>query len=116
MARRARRLAPLARPETGLLLACAIDYPVWLYTFGIQRYMVSLEIMCGALVLVLVDWLVTGPWRARLLLVLVILTLARVHVASWQRPPASWPSACPPTHAMSISVAARSTCAVPRRV
>jgi hypothetical protein len=85
--RRARRLAPLARPETGLLLACAIDYPVWLYTFGIQRYMVSLEIMCGALVLVLVDWLVTGPWRARLLLVLVILTLARVHVASWQRLP-----------------------------
>jgi hypothetical protein len=43
--------------------------------------------MCGALVLVLVDWLVTGPWRARLLLVLVILTLARVHVASWQRLP-----------------------------
>ena len=85
--RRQRRFAPLARPETGLLLACAIDYPVWLYTFGIHRYMVPLEILCGAVVLVLADWLATGRWRARLLLVLVILTLARVHVGSWQRLP-----------------------------
>ncbi len=85
--RRERRFAPLARPETGLLLACAVDYPVWLYTFGIHRYMVPLEILCGAVVLVLADWLATGRWRGRLLLVLVILTLARVHVASWQRLP-----------------------------
>jgi len=85
--RRSWRFATLARSETGLLLACAIDYPVWLYTFGIHRYMVPLEILCGAVVLVLADWLVTGPWRARLLLVLVILTLARIHVASWQRLP-----------------------------
>ncbi len=87
LCRRRRRFAPLVRPETGLLLACAIDFPVWLYTFGIHRYMVALEILCGAVVLVLVDWLVTGPWRARLLLVLVILDLARVHVGSWQRLP-----------------------------
>jgi len=84
---RKRRLAVLARPETGLLLACAIDYPVWLYAFGIHRYMVALEIMCGAVVLVLADWLCTGFWRARLLLVLVVLDLARVHVGSWQRLP-----------------------------
>ena len=85
--RRQRRFAPLARPDTGLLLACAIDYPVWLYTFGIHRYMVPLEILCGAVVLVLVHWIATGLWRVRLLLVLVVVTLARVHVASWQRLP-----------------------------
>ena len=85
--RRERRFAPLSRPETGLLLACAIDYPVWLYTFGIHRYMVPLEILCGTVVLVLACWLATAPWRARLLLVLVILALARVHVGSWQRLP-----------------------------
>jgi hypothetical protein len=85
--RRPPRVASLARPESGLLLACAVDYPVWLYTFGIHRYMVSLEILCGAVVLVLADWLVAGRWRTWLLLVLVILTLARIHVASWQRLP-----------------------------
>jgi hypothetical protein len=85
--RRKRRLALLGRPETGLLLACAVDYPVWLYAFGIHRYMIPLEIMCGAVVLLLADWIATGLWRARLLLVLVILALARVHVATWQRLP-----------------------------
>jgi hypothetical protein len=85
--RRSRRFAPLARPETGLLLACAIDYPVWLYTFGIHRYMVPLEILCGTVVLTLAGWIATGLWRERLLLVLVVLTLARVHVGTWQRLP-----------------------------
>jgi hypothetical protein len=84
---RKRRFAVLARPETGLLLACAIDYPVWLYAFGIHRYMIPLEILCGTVVLVLADWIATGRWRERLLLVLVILALARVHVGMWQRLP-----------------------------
>ncbi len=84
---RKRRFAPLARPETGLLLACAIDYPVWLYAFGIHRYMIPLEILCGTVVLVLADWIATGLWRARLLLVLVILEVARLHVGMWQRLP-----------------------------
>jgi Glycosyltransferase family 87 len=87
LVRRQRRFAPLSRPETGLLLACAIDFPVWLYIFGIHRYMVPLEILCGTVVLVLACWLATGPWRARLLLMLVVLDLARVHVGSWQRLP-----------------------------
>jgi hypothetical protein len=85
--RRSGRFAPLARAETGLLLACAIDYPVWLYTFGIHRYMVPLEILCGAVVLILAGWLAKGVWRARLLLVLAVLSLARVHVGTWQRLP-----------------------------
>jgi hypothetical protein len=84
---RKRRFAPLARTETGLLLACAIDYPVWLYAFGIHRYMIPLEILCGTVVLVLADWIATGLWRARLLLVLVILDVARLHVGMWQRLP-----------------------------
>jgi hypothetical protein len=85
--RRPRGSALLARPETGLLLACAIDYLVWLFTFGIHRYMIPLEILCGAVVLVLADWIAAGRWRTWLLLVLVIVTLVRVHVAFWQRLP-----------------------------
>jgi hypothetical protein len=85
--RRTWRFPLLARPETGLLLACAIDYPVWLYAFGIHRYMIPLEIMCGAVVLVLADWIATGVWRTRLLVGLVVLDLARIHVGVWQRLP-----------------------------
>jgi putative transposase len=79
------RFALPARAETGLLLACAIDYPVWLYTFGIHRYMLPLEIPCGVVLLVLADWITTGRSRVQLLLVLVILTVVRVHATSWPR-------------------------------
>jgi len=79
--------ALLARPETGLLLVCAIDYLVWLFTFGILRYLMPVEILCGAVLLVLTGWVAAGRWRTRLLLVLALLTVLRVHVASWQRVP-----------------------------
>jgi hypothetical protein len=85
--RRPRGSALLARPETGLLLACAIDYLVWLFMFGILRYLMPVEILCGAVLLVLTDWVAAGPMRTRLLLVLAILVVVRVHVATWQRVP-----------------------------
>jgi len=85
--RRRRRPALLARPETGLLLACAIGYLVWLFTFPYQRYLIPVEILCGAVLLVLTDWVATGRWRVPLLLVIVTLTLVRVHVATWGRLP-----------------------------
>jgi hypothetical protein len=85
--RRPRGVALLVRPETGLLLACTIDYVTWLYVFSIHRYLLPVEIMCGAVLLVLTDWAATGRWRTRLLLVLVAVTLVRVHVASWPRLP-----------------------------
>jgi hypothetical protein len=87
LVRRSRGPALLVRPETGLLFACAIDYLVWLFTFGILRYLMPVEILCGAVILVLTDWIGAGRWRTRLLLVLVIATAVRMHVASWQRVP-----------------------------
>lgn len=85
--RRPKRVALLARPDSGLLLACTVDYLVWLYTFGIHRYMLPVEILCGAVLLSLADWGAAGRWRVRALLVLAILTLVRVHVAGWPRLP-----------------------------
>lgn len=85
--RRPRGPALLVRPETGLLIACAIDYLVWLFTFGILRYLMPVDILCGAVILVLTGWAAEGRWRARLLLVLVVLTLVRIHVATWQHVP-----------------------------
>jgi hypothetical protein len=83
--RRPRGRALLARPETGLLLACAIDYLVWLFTFGILRYLIPVEILCGAVLLVLTGWVAAGRWRTRFLLLLAIAVVVRMHVASWQR-------------------------------
>ena len=68
--RRPKGRALLARPETGLLLVCAIDYLVWLFSFGILRYLVPVEILCGAVLLVLTGWVAAGRWCTRLLLVL----------------------------------------------
>ncbi len=83
--RSSRRL--LYRPETGLLFACAVDFAVWLYQFGIHRYMIPLEIMIGAVLLVLVGWIDTGRLRGWLLFALALVTVIRVHVAMWQRMP-----------------------------
>jgi len=85
--RRPRISSLLARPETGLLLACAVDYVVWLFTFGILRYLVPVEILCGAVLLVLTGWAVAGRRRNWLLLALIVLAVTRLHVASWQRVP-----------------------------
>ena len=82
-----RRFAALARPETGLLLALAVDYLVWLFIFGIHRYLIPVEILCGAVLLVLTGWVAEGRVRSWLLFLLVILTIGRVHVPSWQRLP-----------------------------
>lgn len=87
MVRRPRGAALLILPETGLLLACTIDYLTWLYGFSIHRYLLPVEILCGAVLLVLTNWATTGRWRTRLLLMLVAVTLVRVHVASWPRIP-----------------------------
>ena len=82
---RRNRLA--AQVQTGLLLACAIDYVAWLFAFGIQRYLIPAEILCGAVLLALVSRIDAGRWRLLLLLGLIVIALARVHVASWGRLP-----------------------------
>ena len=84
-----RRSSPrlLQRPETGFLLACLVDFVVWLYLFGIHRYMIPLEIMLGAVLLLLVSWIDTGRLRGWVLVAMTIVVLARIHVATWQRLP-----------------------------
>jgi hypothetical protein len=82
-----RRRRLLSGCETGLLLACAIDYVVWLFGFGIQRYFVAGEILCGAVLLALVSWIDTGRWRLILLAGCTIISLGRIHVALWGRMP-----------------------------
>lgn len=82
---RRRRLAD--RRVAGLLLTCAGSYVIWLFVFGIQRYLIPVEILCGAVLLALVSWIDAARWRLPMLLVLSAIAVARVHVASWGRLP-----------------------------
>lgn len=82
-----RRQRLLFRRETGLLAAWAIAYIVWLFVFGIQRYFVVGEILCGVVLLILTSWIAAGRWRLIALLALAVIALARIHVASWARLP-----------------------------
>jgi hypothetical protein len=82
-----RRRRPPDQGVAGMLLACAISYVVWLFGFGIQRYLIPVEILCGAVVLALVSWIDTARLRLGMMLGLAVITLARIHVASWGRVP-----------------------------
>jgi hypothetical protein len=44
--------ARLIDPATGLLFAFTIDYLVWLEEFSLHRYVLPVEILCGAIVLI----------------------------------------------------------------
>jgi hypothetical protein len=66
--------ARLRDPGTGLLAACAIDYLVWIAAFGILRYAIALEILCGAILLFLIDQL--GPLRLRLGVALAVCAIS----------------------------------------
>lgn len=66
----------LADPAVGLLLAFTIDYLVWLVVFGIQRYAVAPDILCGAALLILA--MAVQPVALRIVL------LGAVGLFSWR--------------------------------
>lgn len=86
LVRPALRRRCLASPACGLLVAWSCVYLVWLFVFGIHRYMVGLEILAGAVLLALV---LQVPKRARgwVMLALCIAAVVVLHVPNWQRLP-----------------------------
>lgn len=81
----------LCDAATGLLLAFAIDYLVWLFVFDIGRYAVVLSILCGAAMLVLVMTLPSVRWRVAALALMVIAQGYGALVPDWGHVP--WQSA-----------------------
>jgi hypothetical protein len=71
------------RDDAGLLLACLITYLVWLFQFGIHRYVVGLEVLLGAALLALCWRIPRRSWRHAALAVACVVTLARFHVPNW---------------------------------
>jgi hypothetical protein len=73
----------LAKPATGLCFAFGISYLVWLAEFGIHRYMIALDILCGAFILALVLVVRPPPLRIGILTGCVILSWHMMRVPDW---------------------------------
>lgn len=72
-------------PASGLLLAWPVIYVVWLYTFGILRYMMPLEILGGATLLGLSRFLPRPAWRMPALLTALTLSVLMMHTGFFGR-------------------------------
>jgi hypothetical protein len=71
------------REDAGLLAACLIVYLVWLFQFGIHRYVVGLEVLLGAVLLALCCRIPGTKWHFAALGLACAITLARFHVPNW---------------------------------
>ncbi|MBC7953086.1 MAG: hypothetical protein H7Z12_14860 [Rhodospirillaceae bacterium] len=85
-----RRTDPLLRPGPAgwLLAACLLAYGLWLYLFGIYRYIITLEMLAPLLVMGLIGALPL-PRRARMALAVVLLVAvaALSEPGDWLRVP-----------------------------
>lgn len=71
------------RADAGLLAACLIVYLIWLFQFGVHRYVVGLEVLLGAVLLALCSRIPRADWRMAALGIASAVTLARFHVPNW---------------------------------
>ncbi len=77
------RVRQLADQATGLCFAFGIGYLIWLTEFGYHRYMVALDILCGAVILFLALALRPHLLRVGMLGGLVILSWCIMRVPDW---------------------------------
>ncbi len=82
----------IAAPATGMVIAWFLVLVIWLFTFGIHRYMVGVEILTGAVLLILVRMLPDARWRLYVMLPACLACLVILHVPRWTRLPfgAEW--------------------------
>lgn len=70
-----------------LLVFCVVSFVVWLKIFAIQRYLVTLELLCGPLALLALGWIVNGWTRAGAGWVLALAAWTTVVVPDWRHTP-----------------------------
>ena len=73
----------LADPATGLIFAFLIDYVVWIRQFDIHRYAITLDILCGAVILVLVTSFRSTVFRVSFLALAVVASWRMMQVPDW---------------------------------
>jgi hypothetical protein len=82
VSRRARARLLAAR-STGLVFAFPLVYVAWLFMFGIHRYMLPLDILCGAVILTVSLMIPQAPLRIGILALAAILSYKTMEVADW---------------------------------
>jgi hypothetical protein len=73
----------LAQRGTGLFLAIALDYLVWLAMFGYHRYIIPLEILSGAIILFLVNQFRSFVFRLVMLMAICVTSWMIAVVPDW---------------------------------
>jgi hypothetical protein len=86
------RAEPLSADGTNvagakLIIFCGLSFVVWLTVFAIQRYVVTLELLCGPVASVAIGWLVRGRIRVALGWALAAAAGATVTVPDWSHVP-----------------------------
>ncbi len=78
-----------ARGTAGLRLVAffGVSFVAWLGVFAIQRYAVTLELLCGPVAIVAIGWLVRGRGQAGLGWVLAVAAWVTVTVPDWGHRP-----------------------------
>lgn len=77
------------RPARGigglpLLVFCVVSFVVWLKVFAIQRYIVTLELLCGPLALLALGWWGAGWARVGVAWGLAVAAWATIVVPDWR--------------------------------
>ena len=82
-----RPLKRLSRTNTGFLITWATGYLLWLFGFGVHRYMIPLEVLAGAVILCLTRFLPSPNHRTWALAASALVSFIVLHVPSWNRLP-----------------------------
>ncbi|HUO55522.1 MAG TPA: hypothetical protein VMU18_12315 [Rhodoblastus sp.] len=77
------RRQKLAEPTTGLFFAILASYLLWLAAFGIHRYLIPIDILCGAALLYLCQQIPWPRWRLAILCGLAIASFATMRLPEW---------------------------------
>lgn len=67
----------------GLFLSVLISYTIWIFQFGIHRYMVAIDILCGACILYLIVQIPLQSFRYFSMTFVMAVTLAVIKVPDW---------------------------------
>lgn len=81
------RQARMRETATGFIFAFATGYLIWLFLFGIHRYVIAIDILCGAVLLALTRYVPGRSVRPTLLLAVAAISIWRIEVPDWGHRP-----------------------------
>jgi hypothetical protein len=91
-----RHVALFTRRDLQFIIFFVVSYSTWLMLFSIQRYAVTLELLCGPLIVLLLvrilkcaasgdRWIGRASWRSAVILVVALASAAWTQPGDWTR-------------------------------